>query len=105
MPESVKTPSQWNFQAETLNSVWIDIRSQMNDALDDIVKNYNNEWVKGSFYKMSSLLEAKNNIISNIPKLSKPWEAILKKKDLWKWIVGTAWLSIGWNLLLKDKWW
>ena len=105
MPESVKTPSQWNFQAETLNSVWIDIRSQMNDALDDIVKNYNNEWVKSSFYKMSSLLEAKNNIISNIPKLAKPWEAILKKKDLWKWIVGTAWLSIGWNLLLKDKWW
>jgi hypothetical protein len=94
-PDSVKNPQ--NFQAETLNSLWKDIRNQMNDVLDDIVIKSGEPSVKTSFYKMSSLLEWKDNLISNIPKLAAEQQGAFSKKDLWKYIVWAGAALLFWK--------
>lgn len=71
------------------------VRRIMNDELDDVVRS---QWwpdVKGEFYDMSSVIEAKNNLIKNIPSFAKEkttiaWDII--KIGWWLW---AGWLGIG----------
>jgi len=53
------------------NKLWTSVRNKMNNQLDDVVSS---QWwpdVKGEFYDMSSVIEANNNLIKNIPSFAK----------------------------------
>lgn len=77
------------------NKLRLSVRNKMNNQLDDVVSS---QWwpdVKGEFYDMSSVIEAKNNLIKNIPSFAKEkttiaWDII--KIGWWLW---AGWLGIG----------
>ena len=69
------------------------VRKILNDELDDVV---NSQWwpnVKKAFYDMSSIIEARNNLVKNIPNLVKEKPSMLIKWLKWAWLVaGWAWI-------------
>ncbi len=69
------------------------VRKILNDELDDVVSN---QWwpnVKKAFYDMSSIIEARNNLVKNIPNLVKEKPSMLIKWLKWAWLVaGWAWI-------------
>lgn len=76
----MKKPSQSiGFQGDTLSEVWQDVRTLMNNNLDDIVSAYDDIGVKAKFYDMSSLLEAGDNLSLNMPNLIKEVPTLLSK--------------------------
>lgn len=94
-PESVKTFKPTSFQAETLRGLRQDIRWQMNNGLDNIVREYGDDIVKWGFYDMSSLMEAKENLLANMPRLVKWATGLITKKDALKFIL-IGWLWTFW---------
>lgn len=77
------------------------VRNILNNQLDDVVSS---QWwpnVKKSFYDMSSIIEAKNNLIINIPNLVKEQPTILMKWLKWAGTVA-AWYGV-WEAL-KSLW-
>lgn len=78
------------------------VRNKMNSQLDDVVSS---QWwpdVKSEFYDMSSIIEAKNNLIKNIPWLAKETPTAFWK--IAKYAAGgTLW--IGWASWALNKLW
>jgi len=73
------------------NKLWLEWRNIMNDSLDNIVKKQGGEWVKKSFYDMSSLLETKDNLVTKMPELIKD-----KPTKVWTALKYIWWASIAW---------
>jgi hypothetical protein len=97
-PQNVKNATETSTDIlQMRQSVWLDVRSQMNQMLDNVVSQNWSIDIKNTFADMSSLYNAQQNILTKATQILKPvpWWINLKQLRnwaLWLWI-WAAWLG------------